>query len=639
MKKIFIIMILLTGFLYPQYVIKDSVVAHATAIAQHAQQILNLEGGTITINSQQAQIDALTNQVSALYDSVNVLRLEVEGIKAGGVTSIPEPTAPTNLAVTADNDTAKILLTWTNPTSVYDSIYIYRDNVQITEIDSGIATYTDTGLDYSVIYSYRLRSIKRISGIAFYSDYTLSVSDTTFTPTPAGGGGGETYLYVSASATGSGDGSIGNPFTIKQATIAAVAGDTVIVAKGCYTLPDVSGGNLIFSNSGTFGNPIVFIGELADENPTTADSTNNTFINAIWNVSSGALSITGNYIELRKMIVRQRYTDRVTTCINVTGDNFTMDSVWVQYPENVSSSSYHTMITYGDSTHINHCYFYRGCRTVIWVRASYPNTCDGFLMENTTIDGYSNHYAIQCMPSTSTGVPIPKLTNGIIRNCVFKNSGYESALYIRNVSNYKIYNNVFVNGGGRYAAINLYSTDGATSEDAYDTQSIFANNTIYSTLPTGSSLYSPGTMIFYGLSNQNGWTIKNNLASFFDCTSLYRNGCALSNTPSGQDYDIDYNMIYNSNRSASGITSPFQQLNSCTTTSYTWTNWKARGFDTHSIIDTDPNFVNPTTDQSTWDFHLGSQRAGTDLSSWGITTDYNGVTRTNWTIGAFEYVP
>ena len=97
-------------------------------------------------------------------------------------------------------------------------------------------------------------------------------------------------------------------------------------------------------------------------------------------------------------------------------------------------------------------------------------------------------------------------------------------------------------------------------------------------------------------------------------------------------------MIYIANLTASSLPSWWNADGQCNYGTYSWSSWKSTlGFDTHSIIDIAPDFVNRTTNPDTWDFHLGTQRLGTDLSAWGITTDYDGNTRTNWTMGAFEY--
>ncbi len=438
--------------------------------------------------------------------------------------------------------------------------------------------------------------------------------------------------YVTPNASGSGNGTISNPWTIYQAAANAQAGDIVFIDKGIYALNAV----LSFNNNGTATNPIVFRGVRVNEDEKTADGTNNTFLRQDNSTSGGQISIGGSYVTLDNMVIRQQYPRYLIT---IGGSNVTLDSVVTQYPSDVSSGGNHTIVTSADYTTLRYCYFWQGPRTIVWVKPSYPNTCDHFLMEYTTISGFNNHYAIQLMPVTQT-TPVPKVTNATIRNCIFRDGGYESSLYIRNVYNCKIYNNLFINSLGRYGDINLYITDGINVEAGYDAASIFANNTIYSTLVGGSGIKSAGTILFYGLSNQNGWTVKNNLVTVADGILPYRYDC-LSTTPAGQDFSIDNNFIYVWNKSVSSMSNTFPLVSSTSSTSYTWANWKSqRGFDTHTIIDVAPTFINLSGENYRPLSNSPQIGKGTDLSSWGITTDYDGNPRdpNNPTVGAFEYI-
>ncbi|HKI78174.1 MAG TPA: discoidin domain-containing protein [Ignavibacteriaceae bacterium] len=435
--------------------------------------------------------------------------------------------------------------------------------------------------------------------------------------------------YVSATASGSGSGSKSSPWTIYQAASNATAGDTVFLAAGTYALNSV----LSFNNSGSASNPIVFRGVRIDEDERTT-TTGNTYLRQDNSTTGGQISISGSYVTLENMVIRQQYPKYLIT---IGGSHATLDSVVTQYPSNVSDGSNHTIKTTADYTTLRYCYFWRSPRTVVWVEPIYPNTCDYFLMEHTTIAGFDNHYAIQLMPQTRS-TPVPKVTNAIIRDCTFLDGGYESSLYIRNVFNCRIYNNLFINSLGRYADLQLFITDGIVQEAGYDAASIFANNTIYSTLVGGSGVKSASSILLMGDSNQNGWTIKNNVCSVADGTTPYRY-VPNTTTTAGQGFSIDYNLIYVWNKSVTSLSSSWTLPNSSSTTSYSWSGWQSRGFDTHSIIDANPNFVNPTTNQSTWNFKLGTNITGEDLSSWGITTDRDGNPRdpNNPTIGAFEF--
>lgn len=643
------------------YYIAEQIV-YAENVGETTNEIISIAGlsapfsvkpdfttGVVAIGSKQAitiQLDrgyALGTYTDTLVITDNE---GANNIIVTGVLTTPALIAPTNLTVTHNTDTTAFKLDWDKSLSTHDStrIYISSDGITFTwiaSVGSAVETYNAGTFGAGDKRYFRIAALR--SGTI--SDYTSIVNYTLPNPPAPPESGNWTYdLYVTV--TGAGDHSgvdLANAMTLSEAVEGAnraVAGDTVFIQKGLYVLPDISGGNLAFNENGTFASPIIFRGERSGTDFLTDNGTNNTVIRGDWNVSSGALSVSGAYTTITNLVLQQEYTDRVTNVLDVNSgaSYFTLDSVVVRYPDNNSSSSYHTVLIYADNVTLRDCYFYQGCRTIIWVRASGTNTCDNFLMEGCTLDGYDNHYAIQCMPTTTTVGIDPKLTNGIIRNNVFKNSGYESAIYLRNVYNYKVYNNVFVNAGGRYGVLNFYATDGTNPEDAYDASSIFANNTIYDN--GGGEVRTEA--IGHLITNMNGWTFKNNLISMVNTATTYiwKAGCGLSNTPALQDCEIDYNMYYNSLASISSKSNIWTATGSCTSTTYNWTNWKGvKGFDTHTIIDTAPDFTNATTDQSTWDFRLGTQRAGVDLSSWGITTDYNGVTRTNWTMGAYEYVP
>lgn len=104
------------------------------------------------------------------------------------------PNPPTNLVATADNDTAKIRLTWTDPNALdLDSIIVYRaviaDTTSYSAIDTvnaGVEAYTNTGLSTNTAYWYKLKAFDDSSNVSGYSNRD---SATTL----SGGGGAEIF--------------------------------------------------------------------------------------------------------------------------------------------------------------------------------------------------------------------------------------------------------------------------------------------------------------------------------------------------------------------------------------------------------------------------------------------------------------
>lgn len=105
------------------------------------------------------------------------------------------PNPPTNLVATADNDTAKIRLTWTDPNALdLDSIIVYRaviaDTTSYSAIDTvnaGVEAYTNTGLSTNTAYWYKLKAFDDSSNVSGYSNRD---SATTLS---GGGGGAEIF--------------------------------------------------------------------------------------------------------------------------------------------------------------------------------------------------------------------------------------------------------------------------------------------------------------------------------------------------------------------------------------------------------------------------------------------------------------
>ncbi|HXB56240.1 MAG TPA: fibronectin type III domain-containing protein, partial [Vicinamibacteria bacterium] len=96
----------------------------------------------------------------------------------------PPPTAPTNLTATAAS-TGQINLSWTNTGTSQTGVKVERsvDNVTFTQITIAGATavsYSDTGLNSSTTYSYRVRA----TNVSGDSPYSAAASVATLAPLP-----------------------------------------------------------------------------------------------------------------------------------------------------------------------------------------------------------------------------------------------------------------------------------------------------------------------------------------------------------------------------------------------------------------------------------------------------------------------
>jgi hypothetical protein len=146
-------------------------------------------------------IDAGTSnfqtQINAFQDSLQSLRSMLSSILASvagccDLSDITPPAAPTSLVATADNDTAKVRLTWTKPSDGdLDSTRIYRaviaDTSAYTYLDrvaGTIETYTDTGLSTNTAYWYKLKAVDDSSNVSGYSNRDSALTFTTGGPTP-----------------------------------------------------------------------------------------------------------------------------------------------------------------------------------------------------------------------------------------------------------------------------------------------------------------------------------------------------------------------------------------------------------------------------------------------------------------------
>lgn len=109
--------------------------------------------------------------------------------------------------------------------------------------------------------------------------------------------------------------------------------------------------------------------------------------------------------------------------------------------------------------------------------------------------------------------------------------------------------------------------------------------------------------------------------------------------------DVDYNYYYTTFEPVGDI-EIFVSASSAGTSRYTYTEWITKYDDSpsdlfiHTDEHSDTGYISlaDVRDSVTSAYMPATQLQGTDLSSLGLfTIDINGVTRTNWTIGALEY--
>lgn len=159
--------------------------------------INNETGNLETIKLQNLSTSTTFSNVAGLQDTINALHNQIaylislmQGLNLSDNTP---PLAPTNLVATADNDTAKIRLTWTDPTAPdLDSIRIYRAVIAdttvytyLTRVAKGVQSYTNTGLAENTAYWYKLKAVDDSSNVSTYSNRDSAktfTSGSSFTP-------------------------------------------------------------------------------------------------------------------------------------------------------------------------------------------------------------------------------------------------------------------------------------------------------------------------------------------------------------------------------------------------------------------------------------------------------------------------
>jgi len=435
-------------------------------------------------------------------------------------------------------------------------------------------------------------------------------------------------LYVTMTGSGTHSGiDLLNAMTIDEAISNAQAGDTIFIQKGLY---NILSGTKNFNTSGTSGNPIVFYGEhITGYNPETANGTELAYFYCS-SGTNGILSISGNYIELHSIATYQ-ISGKQT--YNISGDYVTLDSCVIITDPIVGTE--HTIVVKPTAQHftLSHSYILRSGRTAIWVEGDLSIAADNVIIEYNTFKGQSNHYSIQIMPITTLNPSATTPIDGaIIRNNLFIDNPYsEGSLLLRHCSNFKVYNNLFVNSGTILNMITPVPSSG--DRDTCNTNgSIVAYNTVVDD--------THDWWMFRNASGGQQLIVKNNLV--------------LLNSPKSGGYAMDFRCFspaeasilrhqfdYNSWAYKTTTVQSAAILWGCSSTDYrlngTWTS--SLGFDTHGIFNQVTSFVNTSSYDYTPIAGSAVINAGVSLSVYGITTDYNGNPRdpNNPTVGAFEF--
>ena len=659
MKKILLTIILLTGIIYSQdYAIKDTVVDNASAIREHAQAIIDLASGggtgdelSVRLTLLEQLTELLEQKQLAHEDSITAHRLRLEALEAdgGGGIITPSINPHTTLVATADNDTAKIGLTWTSSTSPHDSTYVYRiisssDVVytKIATVDSGVELYSNTSLLTSTGYTYYISAIKWVSGILYESSPSNTASATTYTPEydPPVAADGWTFDYI-VSATGDVTGN-GDTLTLDQALAVVVRGDTVQVLAGSYEDNSIS-----FNDAG-----VVWVGVNKNWNSEDCTGDSSTVINTTTLASNDAYTITANAIKFYNIVFKQDTPDKYL--INISdADSLVFDSCSFKYPSNSTGSNNHFMVVRSNSDHgtMSYCHWYHSPRTGIWIQGGSSDANDYWTLSHCTFKGMGGHPSLQVMPYTAASYTAPPQSEGFtMEYCRFEDITYADIYYLRHCNNFKVVGNLFIDANRQSLPLHAINTPPIGWIVDTSSTGLFAFNTqIIYDASQGYFLYNEGTQRL---------TVKNNLVLCTGTGSMYGNywyrfQCHNTNDseyPPTLGHDINYNLYY-ADVDATFSAARFYYLSNdavCGSTTYTFANWKAvKGFDLNSTIGQRPTF----TDESGRDFSpLNASSPQVGIGTWDtkFTTQWNlakfdingnAIDTTNVTIGAIQYVP
>jgi len=545
------------------------------------------------------------------YDNLNAVTtsspVSIVVNAAGNVSPTVSLTAPANNAQ------------YTAPATVSMTASAADSDGSITKVDfynGSTLLYSDTTSPYTYTWNNVAQGSYSLTAKAYDNLNAVTTSSPISIVVNAGGGGGADK-YVTVTGAGAHNGTPGNEWTIYEAATNAVAGDTVHLVKGLYSITN----RLSFSNNGTSSSPIVFIGEFdTGYDPETADGTVTSYLYSTFGIN-GSIVISGNYIILRKLNMAQS-PSLSWQLINVSGDHVTIEDSIIKYLK-ISSGDHTTVIQpSAQNFTLRNSFMYYGGRTIIWGESDNNEGVDNILIDGNTFIHNSNHNAIQIMPLTAAN-PGYQIDGAIIRNNLFKNNTYSHNILLRHNNNAQIYNNVFLNSGFiKFEPHNFGSQNTAGVLVAYNT---FIDN--------GS----------YILENQamQGINWKNNLyLSTTPLTNyLYRFLCSATLSPT-QNHNFGYNLNYvEGDPDLIGTSIPWYTNTDCTGFLYlSWNIWKTTySQDIYTITAQKPQFVNEAEN----DFrplNATAPQVGKGIPIAGITTDKNGNLRSSSapTIGAYE---
>ncbi len=168
------------------------------ATGEDGYKIERMQGGgsfsqvtTTAVNTTSYTDSGLRDGTSYTYRVRAYNTIPADSVYSNEATAITPLKAPTNLTATAVS-TSQINLSWADNSQAEDGYRIERkvvggaDFVQIAEVGANVTTYSNTSLNASTTYIYRVRAFNAVAGNSGYSN----VADSTTLQGPTGGGGG-----------------------------------------------------------------------------------------------------------------------------------------------------------------------------------------------------------------------------------------------------------------------------------------------------------------------------------------------------------------------------------------------------------------------------------------------------------------
>ena len=166
-------------------------------------------------------IDGSPIATSTSYDFTNVTADHTIAVTFADIT---KPATVTGLTASTTSSSA-INLSWNSSTDniAVTGYIIYRNDIQVATTSS--ATYSNTGLAPSTLYSYTVSAYDATNNISASSSSATATTDAT-----------KTYYMATTGNDTTGDGSMGNPFlTLHKSFQVMHGGDTLIIEDGTYT--------------------------------------------------------------------------------------------------------------------------------------------------------------------------------------------------------------------------------------------------------------------------------------------------------------------------------------------------------------------------------------------------------------------